>query len=384
MFHFATLLPYSKEVWSNVGLLPRADLNLTHGFFPSILNVIDSPLAVQLFVGLLLLCALLFLVGALRPWVSLVLWYGWVCLLDRNNLISNPGIPFVGWILLCCAVIPKGEPLTFFGKKKDDWQFPIWLFIGAWAIMAVGYSISGWDKMQAPSWRDGSAIIHLLNNPLARDWALRNWLLEWPDAILHCITWSILFLEIAFLPLALWSKTRKWVWLAMIVLHLNILLIVDFADLTVGMLMIHWFTFDGAWLKPLRKKSQLNFVFFDGVCGLCNNFVDFLLKEDKAEVLKFSPLQGETANTHIKAIDANHLQTVVFKTDAKTYFKSDAVIEIMRSIGGLWRLAVIFKIVPTAIRNYFYDLIAKNRLKWFGQKESCRMPTQSERGRLFE
>jgi hypothetical protein len=247
--HFATLLPYSTEIWSHQGLLPQANLNLTHGFFPSIFNISSAPNVVHGVLIVLLVCSVLFTLGIQRRIVSLLLWYGWVCLFDRNNLINNPGIPFIGWILLCCAAIPKGEAWALFTHKKSDWTFPALLFWGAWAIMAVGYTLSGVDKFYAPSWYDGSAMTHLLNNPLARDWALRNALCSLPEAVLHGMTWAILCIEIAFLPLALWEKTRKWIWLITILMHLSILFIIDFADLTIGMLMIHAFTFDARWWK---------------------------------------------------------------------------------------------------------------------------------------
>lgn len=242
------LIPYSTEIWSNIGILPKAGLNLTNGFFPSILNHFDSPQFISLFIGLLTICSVLFTLGIQRAIVSILLWYGWVCLFDRNNLISNPGIPFIGWILLCCAAIPQGEAYCLFKPKKTIWEFPKTLFIGAWIIMSVSYTISGIDKFLSPSWYDGSAIIHLLNNPLARDWGLRNYLLSLPKDILNFMTWSILALEVSFLPLSLWDKSRKWVWLLMVLMHLGILLIVDFADLTIGMLMIHLFTLDTRWL----------------------------------------------------------------------------------------------------------------------------------------
>lgn len=383
VIHFAMLLPYASEIWSSMGLLPNAALNLTHGFFPNILNLFDSSFAVTALVAFLLLCAILFLLGIQRPFVSLLLWYGWVCLFDRNNLISNPGLPFIGWILLCCAVIPVGEPLTLLASKKEDWEFPRWLFLGAWTIMSISYTLSGIDKLNSPSWWDGNAIVHLLHNPLARDWGLRTFFLALPTGILQVMTWGILLIEVSFLPLALWNKTRPWIWLAMIGMHLGILLIVDFADLTMGMLMIHWFTFDASWLKPSRTSATKNIVFFDGVCGLCNAFIDFLLKEDKEDVLLFSPLQGETAQQYIKGIDASNLTTVVFYTEDKAYTKSDAVIEIFKSIGGIWRLVVVFKVIPKPLRDAAYGFVAAHRIQWFGQKESCRMPTSKERGKLL-
>lgn len=383
VFHFASLLPYAPEIWSNIGLLPDSKLNLTYGYFPNILNLFDSPNATQLFLSLLLIFSFLFLFGIKRQFTSLFLWYGWVCLFDRNNLISNPGIPYIGWILLCCVIIPIGEPLSLFTKRKDDWNFPQLLFIGAWIIMSLGYTISGFDKFNSPSWRDGTAIIHLLNNPLARDWWFRTFFLSLPEIILHAMTWGILFIEMAFLPLAIWNKTRKWIWLLMIGMHFGILFIVDFADLTIGMLMIHWFTFDGSWLKSINKSEKKNIVFFDGICGLCNSFIDFLLREDRNDILEYSPLQGETAKSHIPNLDTSNLKTVVFYSSGKLFSKSDAIIEIFRSMSGIWRLTVILKLIPQKLRDYIYDIISANRIKWFGQNETCRMPTEKERGKIL-
>ena len=383
MVHFGLLIPYADELWSCQGVLPANSLNFTYGIFPSLLDVYDSPEFTKIFVAVLMFFSLLFTIGYRRQIVSAFLWYGWVCLFDRNNLISNPGIPFVGWILLCCIFIPSGEPLSLFTPKKTNWEFPKIIFSGAWVIMALSYTISGIDKLNSPSWRDGTAIIHLLNNPLARNLPTRDFFLSLPPAILHFLTWSILFIEIAFAPLSIWVKSRKWIWLAMIFMHLGILLIVDFADLTLGMLMIHWFTFDARWLKPSFPQAKNQMVFFDGVCGLCNSFIDMLLKEDRRDVLVFAPLQGETAKKYLPEISTTKMKTVVFFRDGVVFQQSDAVIEIGKSLGGLFKLLILLKIFPKFIRDFFYSIIADNRYKWFGKKESCRMPTKNERGKLL-
>jgi predicted DCC family thiol-disulfide oxidoreductase YuxK len=380
--HFTSLIPYAAEIWSSNGIFPNPAVNLTYGFFPNILYYISSPVGVTIFLSVLSILSVFFMIGLKRPLVSILLWYSWVCLFDRNNLINNPGIPFIGWILLSCAVIPTGEPLSLSKPKTNTkWEMPPILFIGAWVIMSVGYSISGFDKFQSPSWRDGTAIFHLLENPLARDWWLREFMLSLPMLVLKLKTWISLFLEMAFLPLAIWGVTRKWIWLALIVMHCGILMIVDFADLTIGVLMIHWFTFDGAWLKPKEKHSGL--VFFDGICGMCNSFIDFLISEDKGDTLRFTPLQGETGKEKLCQSDLNQIDTIIFLTNDKTFYKSDAVLEILMSIGGIWKIVLVFKIIPKFLRDYIYDFIASSRYKWFGKKESCRIPTTEELNKIL-
>jgi uncharacterized membrane protein YphA (DoxX/SURF4 family) len=241
------LIPYGAEIWSNQGLMPDPSLNFTYGVFPNILNWFDAPLHITIFLYLLTFLSVLFVFGFQRPIVSVLLWYGWACLFNRNNLISNPGIPFVGWLLLACAVIPKGEPYSF--GQKSNWKFPELVWLGAWLILGISYTISGIDKLQSPSWADGTAIHHLLDNPLARNWFLREWMLTFPEWIIKFFTWSVLAIEILFGPLCLLGlQGRKWAWLSMTLVHLGILMIVDFADLTSGMLMIHVLTFDRRWV----------------------------------------------------------------------------------------------------------------------------------------
>lgn len=251
--HFAFLIPYAQEVWSNTGVFPSPSLNFTYGVFPNILNYYDSTEFIFAFLAALLLFSVLFTLGLYRRLTALFIWYGWVCLFDRNNLISNPGIPFVGWLLLCCIMIPNGEHYSLKPVRKSDWEFPRILWIGAWIIMSLSYTLSGIDKLQSPSWLNGSAIAHLVNNPLARDWWLRDWVTEFPIWIIKIMTYSILTIEVLFAPLALFRITRKWIWLAAVVMHIGILLLVDFADLTVGMLMIHIITFDLKWFPRLNQ-----------------------------------------------------------------------------------------------------------------------------------
>lgn len=382
--HFLSLIPYGSEVWSRVGIIKDATLNFTHGIFPNLLNAFDSPQLITLFLAVMAVLAVLFVLGIQRRIVALLLWYGWVCLFDRNNLIANPGLPFVGWLLLASAAIPKGEPLCLKQELREDWHMPTILFIGAWVIMSVSYSISGYDKLLAPSWRDGTAIWHLLENPLARDSWFREFLLGFPPEFFKIKTWAVLGLELLFLPLALFAQTRKWAWVAMTGMHFGILSIVDFADLTTGMLMMHIFTFDSTWLKAADPKVE-RIVFFDGVCGICNSTIDFLLKEDRGDVLKFATLQGALAAERLPHLNKDHLDSIIYlRAGQEPLEKSSAIIHILRDVGGLWKLALVGLIIPKGLRDSLYSYVAKNRYKWFGKKEACRMPTEKERGKLID
>ena len=143
--------------------------------------------------------------------------------------------------------------------------------------MAWGYTYSGLMKLTSPSWLDGQAIWYVLTSPLARDTWLRDGLVAAP-ALLALVSFATLGLELGAGPLSLIPRARKWVWLALVSLHMGILLTVDFADLTVGMLMIHMVTFDPRWVRPTRPAvAGRKSIVFDGSCGLCHGFVRFVL-----------------------------------------------------------------------------------------------------------
>ena len=126
-----------------------------------------------------------------------------------------------------------------------------------------------------------------------------------------------------------------------------------------------------------------NIVFFDGVCGLCNYFVDFIIRQDKDNKLLFAPLQGETATKELNPIITKNFDTVIFNKDGKFYYKSGAGIRIFYTAGGFWKIIIVLLVVPPFIRNLIYDIIANNRYKWFGKKESCRIPTKEEQAKFL-
>jgi len=248
-WHFAALLPYAGELFSAGGVLPSYELNFTHKAFPDVLAFARTAWQAQLFVSLLYVCAISFGLGLWRRVCALILWYGWASLFNRNNLISNPGIPYVGLLLAFCAIVPSGEPLSLRGKRDTCWRMPAMIYWGAWFLLAAGYAYSAVWKLISPSWQDGSALHHLLTNPLARPGFFRNLILALPSPVLVALTWLALAGELATLPLSMFRTGRLIAWTWMLAMHLGLLLVVDFADLTLGMLMIHFFTFDPDWLS---------------------------------------------------------------------------------------------------------------------------------------
>lgn len=133
-------------------------------------------------------------------------------------------------------------------------------------------------------------------------------------------------------------------------------------------------------IVSLLQKTAENkkIILFDGVCNLCSNAVQFIIKHDKKDTFRFVALQsdlGKEICTYI-GVDQTKIDSIImYNPGVAYYYKSDAVIEIAEDLGGLYSLMAIFKILPEKLRNYIYDYIAANRYKWYGKKESCMIPT---------
>jgi hypothetical protein len=281
VIHFIELMPWAPRVWSNQGTLPNAyELPAYHRWSPNPLMHWDSPLATQVFLGMMAALSLAF--GLMTPmyrcgpgWqrgyltcaLGAALAYGWACLFQRNLFINNPGLPYVGLLLVAHALGLMSHATC--ESPSDARRIVFW-------ALAVGYTVSGVDKYRnSPLWYDGEALSVLLDNPLARLGPARDVLL-WlrPSGVLSLLTWTSLAMEMAYAPVqlllhywcmalvpgALQSLPGSWprelpdasilqyveraYALAMVGMHLGILLVINFTDLTVGMLIVHlycWF-----------------------------------------------------------------------------------------------------------------------------------------------
>jgi len=127
--------------------------------------------------------------------------------------------------------------------------------------------------------------------------------------------------------------------------------------------------------------SKFDIVLFDGVCNLCNQAVDFIIRRDPKDHFRLASLQDELSQKLLRNrnIDEAYLDSIVLLKKDKIYYKSRAALEIAKKLKGLWPLCYAFIIVPSFIRDPIYDWIARNRYKWFGKRETCRMPTEEDK-----
>ena len=131
------------------------------------------------------------------------------------------------------------------------------------------------------------------------------------------------------------------------------------------------------------KDPSPPIVYFDGVCHICNGFVDFLIRRDRTASVRFASLQGETARANLPPEMVVGLPGVVVADKGTLYFKSAAVIHIVAGLGGRWRLLRLLQVLPAPLRDLIYDGFARRRYRWFGRRETCRMPTAGEQARLL-
>jgi predicted DCC family thiol-disulfide oxidoreductase YuxK len=372
--HFLGLLPWGREMFSSAGVLPSGSFSPLIHLFPNVFGLWDSPLFVDFCLGAAAVLSLCFMIGKFDRIGAVLIWYLWACFYGRNPLIGNPSLPFIGWLLLAHALIPSsGGSLSAPSREKvGTWRLPSDLYLAAWILMSLAYTYSGYTKLVSPSWVDGSALSRVLVNPLARDTILRTFLLGLPVWFLKTATWSALALELSFAPLALFRRFRPLIWLTMVGLHLGLMVLVNFSDLTAGMLILHFFTFDPAWVPSPSPAGRT--IFFDGQCGLCHGLVRFVLREDQAaQPFSFAPLQGEFVRRTVQEDVRTKLPDSVVVIDEKNsaLTRSAAVIYVMKRLGGLWFLAaVLLGLVPRALRDFVYIAIASVRKKIFGVSQN--------------
>ena len=126
-------------------------------------------------------------------------------------------------------------------------------------------------------------------------------------------------------------------------------------------------------------------ILFDGVCNFCNYWVNFAIKRDNKKMLRFAPLQGETAKKILPQYqtDPTSLSTVILIDKGKLYTQSSAALRMCKYLDGGWKIVYWLIIIPKFIRDFFYNIIARNRYKWFGKKEECMVPTPKLKERFL-
>lgn len=124
---------------------------------------------------------------------------------------------------------------------------------------------------------------------------------------------------------------------------------------------------------------------FDGVCNLCNASVQWVLLRDHKAQFRFAALQSAFGQALLQrhGLDSEYLNTVVLAAGDQVFLRSDAPLEIVRRLGGGWKLLYFFKIFPRPLRDAVYNFIARNRYRWFGKSEACLLPKPAWKERFL-
>ncbi|SFW16658.1 thiol-disulfide oxidoreductase DCC family protein [Cellulophaga fucicola] len=140
-------------------------------------------------------------------------------------------------------------------------------------------------------------------------------------------------------------------------------------------------------MKQLDLENK-KIIFFDGVCNLCNNFIDQIIHKDHKKIIYYSSLQSDITKELLKPFNVevtdSTLSTIFFYENGKLYKQSTAVLKVYTNLSTGYRiLAKILLVIPSFIRNGVYNFIAKNRYRFFGKKETCRLPSQEEKDQFI-
>jgi len=121
-------------------------------------------------------------------------------------------------------------------------------------------------------------------------------------------------------------------------------------------------------------------ILFDGKCKLCNSGVNCVIARDRKKRFKFSTFDSKYSQNLLQEFGGIYekIDSVILIDNQKAYIKSAAVLRIAKNLGGLYSLFYVFIVIPPTIRDYVYDVIAKNRYKWFGKNDTCDIVTLDE------
>lgn len=129
-------------------------------------------------------------------------------------------------------------------------------------------------------------------------------------------------------------------------------------------------------------STPTSIVVFDGVCNLCNTTVDFLIRHDRSRTLRYGSFQSEHVATLLRSHNITETPTTVYviTPDNTVLTQSTAIIYLGYHLGGIWKvMSAVATIIPRPLRDMIYQWISNNRYRWFGKKDSCRLPSPEER-----
>ena len=134
------------------------------------------------------------------------------------------------------------------------------------------------------------------------------------------------------------------------------------------------------------SEVQNPVILFDGVCNLCNRSVQFIINRDPTGIFRCAPLQSETGKNLLSKFDLpnDKFDSITLVENNEYYLRSTAALKILQRLGALWKIVYVFMLVPRPVRDYIYDIVARNRYKWYGKRAECMIPSSDIESRFLE
>ncbi|HYW07736.1 MAG TPA: thiol-disulfide oxidoreductase DCC family protein [Longimicrobium sp.] len=126
-------------------------------------------------------------------------------------------------------------------------------------------------------------------------------------------------------------------------------------------------------------------VLYDGVCGLCDHLVKFIVARDRRGRFRFAALQGETGQALLRqhGLPTEDFNSAVLVEDGRAYLRSAAIVRIVCGLGGFWRVFLIARVIPPRLLDVGYDAVARARYRFFGRSDACLLPPPEIRARFL-
>lgn len=134
-------------------------------------------------------------------------------------------------------------------------------------------------------------------------------------------------------------------------------------------------------------EENKKIILFDGVCNLCNSSIQFVIKRDTDDMFRYAALQSEIGQKLIseRNIDTENIDSIILIEPGVAYYtKSDAALQVGKSLKGYRTISSVFNLIPSGLRNIIYDFVARNRYRWYGKKDQCMIPTPELTGKFLD
>lgn len=349
------MLPDAALRFSHQGLAGAGPVQPILGVLPSILMIDDGPQFVTLLVGFAALLTIPLCVGWFDRVAAVLIWYLLACLNWRYPVDGGQSVFLIGWLLLGHVIMPPRPRGALSARACPDgglsWRMPWLLHAAAWFLLALTYTGAGLGKLSVEA---HSASLHI-----GAAGALAPVL---PVAVIGPLVWVTLLVELAFAPLALcrWLRPLLWGWT--LIVHQVLIGSLYSGDANLGVLLLHLFCFDPAWIRPIAANTA-EIVLYESRSRLAQRLVRFLLAEDwSGSAFRFATFQSATAQRSA----ANHsnqplgTELSILTGDGKLLVKSAALLYAMHRLGGMWAiLADLAALLPRVVRDVAYDGLAR-------------------------